>query len=281
MMPAFRAGSVVACLLVCVLLPRISLSQVQEFNALLLPEISQIEVGEVAEVRFEVDATAMQFNAYEVVILFDPGVVEFLPPVIEGPLMSGACGSTVAFPGGTDSTVAYTHAILCAGTSLDGPGLLSTYRFQGLADGVTQLQFLQDPDRSFADAGRYINPEHPTFPRQVILHEAAIQVGTASSVVVGPTPARTDRLAPNVPNPFNPTTRIRFELAQASAVRLDILDPRGRRVWSRDWNLLPPGAHDFVWTAAASDGRRAASGVYVLRLSTERGVETRKMTLLR
>lgn len=250
------------------------------FNAYLLPATSTIDVGDTAFVNFEVDATAQEFNGYEVVIQYDPTIVDFLPPVIEGPLMLGACGNTFKVLSQTDSTLTYAHVILCAGVALNGPGVLSTYRFRGLANGVSPLTIISSPDFTFAYAGIYINPNHPTFPRQVIFHNAEIRVGTQSGVESGTAPPLEFRLEQNAPNPFSSATAIGFQLAAAGPVALEVFDVAGRRVWAKAASL-PPGAHRITWRGAAPDEAPLPSGIYFYRLTTAQGVATRKLTISR
>jgi hypothetical protein len=80
----------------------------------------------------------------------------------------------------------------------------------------------------------------------------------------------------NYPNPFNPTTTISFELRALSQVRLEVIDILGRTVEERDLGMLPGGVH-----AVEYDASRLASGVYFYRVSTESGVQTRKMSLIK
>jgi hypothetical protein len=178
-----------------------------EFHASLLPEVNTIQVGDTAHVRLEVDETAVQFNGYRISIRYRPDLVDFLPPVIEGPLMTGACGQTFSHLGEPDdSTLTYQHAILCGGNPLNGPGLLSTYSFVGLADGTSPITVVSHPDNTFTDAGVWINPQHPTFPRQVVIHHASIAVGSGTGITPGPSGSPRFRLGQNRPNPCAPST---------------------------------------------------------------------------
>jgi hypothetical protein len=86
----------------------------------------------------------------------------------------------------------------------------------------------------------------------------------------------------NVPNPFNPVTRIRFEIAGSTqATRLQIFDIQGRLVRTLVNAALDPGWHERFWDGRDDRGRDSASGVYFYRLTTLDGNRTRKMTLLR
>lgn len=74
------------------------------------------------------------------------------------------------------------------------------------------------------------------------------------------------RLFGNFPNPFNPVTTIRFTLANAADVRLDIVSVRGEHVRRFAMARTPAGSHDVVWRGDTDRGARVASGVYFCRL---------------
>ncbi len=85
----------------------------------------------------------------------------------------------------------------------------------------------------------------------------------------------------NVPNPFNPTTLIRFELPARARVKLHVYDVRGRLVRRLVEGELQEGVQEIPWNGRDDSGVFAASGVYFYRLETPRGVVSRKMVLLR
>ena len=84
-------------------------------------------------------------------------------------------------------------------------------------------------------------------------------------------------LKSNYPNPFNPTTTIRFELPRTTQVTLKIFNVIGQEVATLVSDRLSAGSHSYEWSR--SEG--IASGMYVYRLEAEGYVETRKMILLK
>lgn len=94
-------------------------------------------------------------------------------------------------------------------------------------------------------------------------------------------PPATTRLLPSRPNPFNPRTTIRYQLAEPGAARLEILNAAGRRVRSVQFPVRAAGIHEWVWEGTADDGTSVGSGVYFLRLRTEQRVDTSRVVLLR
>lgn len=83
------------------------------------------------------------------------------------------------------------------------------------------------------------------------------------------------RLYQNYPNPFNPETSIRYDLPEASDVKLVIFDVLGREVGKYSFTGQPAGFHKIVWNAGHADRSAVASGVYFFRLSA-RGVTGRR-----
>ena len=83
-------------------------------------------------------------------------------------------------------------------------------------------------------------------------------------------------LHPNAPNPFNPTTQIRFDLPVASLVRLTVYNVLGQEVARLVERQMPPGQHEVEWDAT---GYR--SGLYFYALKADSYRAQRKMILLR
>ncbi len=88
-------------------------------------------------------------------------------------------------------------------------------------------------------------------------------------------------LYPNSPNPFNPQTRIAFELAVPGRTRLSIFDLRGMVVRRLLGGVLDAGSHSVVWDGRSETGRQVSSGVYLYRLVTPTATLERKMLLVR
>lgn len=80
----------------------------------------------------------------------------------------------------------------------------------------------------------------------------------------------------NNPNPFNPTTTLYFDLPHDSHVKLEIYNILGQRVETLVDQYLPAGSYSYEW-----NGSKMASGIYLYSLTTDSGVYTRKMTLMK
>lgn len=83
------------------------------------------------------------------------------------------------------------------------------------------------------------------------------------------------------PNPFNPSTRVAFELAAGGRAALEVFDVRGRLVRRLVDADLAAGRHEAVWDGRDESGVSAPSGTYFARLRAGDVVASRKMQLLK
>ena len=88
-------------------------------------------------------------------------------------------------------------------------------------------------------------------------------------------------LLQNVPNPFNTSTVLRYEIPVDNHVRIEVFDILGQRqaVLVNRWQIA--GRHEVVWDGKSDEGRIEASGVYVCRMTTEGSTITRRMVILK
>ncbi len=89
------------------------------------------------------------------------------------------------------------------------------------------------------------------------------------------------KLYDNYPNPFNPSTKIAFELPKASHVRLVIYDVVGREVARIADGDYPAGYTELTWNGINRNGEQVSSGVYFYRISTDNWSAIKKMLMLR
>jgi len=85
----------------------------------------------------------------------------------------------------------------------------------------------------------------------------------------------------NFPNPFNPSTTIRFSLLQREHVRLEIFDVAGRVVRCLVDGPMNAGWNEARWDGKDNAGKAMASGMYFYRLCVGKEREAKKMILLR
>ena len=85
----------------------------------------------------------------------------------------------------------------------------------------------------------------------------------------------------NFPNPFNPTTQIRFDVPNSNRIKLNIFNMLGQKIKIFNMQNVPAGSHTIVWDSTDEFGEKVAAGVYLYQLETEEFVETKKMILLK
>jgi flagellar hook assembly protein FlgD len=85
----------------------------------------------------------------------------------------------------------------------------------------------------------------------------------------------------NFPNPFNPSTQIRFMIPHEGQVKLSVFDLLGQEIRVLLHGSLRAGPHALAWDGRDASGEAAPSGVYFYRLTHEDRQITRKLLLLR
>ena len=83
-------------------------------------------------------------------------------------------------------------------------------------------------------------------------------------------------LLQNFPNPFNPSTIIRFELPKESNVTLKVFNILGEEVTTLINKVMTPGRQEVTF-----DGSKLASGMYIYRIQAGNFVEVKKLLLLK
>ena len=85
----------------------------------------------------------------------------------------------------------------------------------------------------------------------------------------------------NFPNPFNPETQIRFDIAESDLYELSIYNVLGQQVRSLVRDHLSRGIYRMAWDARDEFGQPVGAGVYLYRLKSATEAITRKMLLLK
>jgi len=88
------------------------------------------------------------------------------------------------------------------------------------------------------------------------------------------------KLRQNHPNPFNPSTTIKFQLPSPARVILQVYDILGRPVKTLVDHMQAAGLHSVVWDGTDQQARRMASGIYIYRLQAGIFSQSQKMILV-
>jgi hypothetical protein len=89
------------------------------------------------------------------------------------------------------------------------------------------------------------------------------------------------KLAQNFPNPFNPTTSVRFDMKEKGLVTIRIYNVAGQLVRTLMSGAQDVGAHAVAWDGRNDRGADVGSGIYFYKMETKGFSDTKKMVLLR
>lgn len=237
-------------------------------------DVTEVAVGDTFVVDVVVPVEGDAFNGYDAILTYDAAQVAPIVPLPastgEGELFTDACFQRFLDLGSVPDSalVRVSHVLLCAGTSVAGPGRVYSIEFRALADAVANLGL--GSDTQAYDAGAAI----PT------------TVGTTLTIVIGddttsnpPAPGAPDVIA--FPNPFNPSTTLRVTGEAGATARLNIYDAAGRRLRTLFDGRLPGPVLDLQWDGRDASGQGVASGTYFARLNSSRGTSVTRLVLLR
>lgn len=88
-------------------------------------------------------------------------------------------------------------------------------------------------------------------------------------------------LLTNYPNPFNPETCIKFEIANESNLTIEVFNIKGQKVKTLVRGAYTPGYYSVIWNGTDDSNKHVTSGVYFYRMTTRNEVLTKKMLLLK
>jgi len=128
-------------------------------------------------------------------------------------------------------------------------------------------------DYSFVD--REVTQGRYAYRIKQIDHSGASSYASSLDISVIPSPLRLT-LAENYPNPFNPTTTIRFFTQDEARARIGVYDVAGRMVRVLLDEVIGAGVHEMTFDAGG-----LPSGTYLVRLQSGSRMVTRKVVLMR
>ena len=103
---------------------------------------------------------------------------------------------------------------------------------------------------------------------------------TGGVTAAGGTPYKNELMAA-YPNPFNPQTTIRYNLASRQHVMLRVYDVSGAVVRTLVDESKPAGSYSLTWNGRDDHGSSVSSGVYFYRITAGSFSDVRKMTLIK
>lgn len=103
-------------------------------------------------------------------------------------------------------------------------------------------------------------------------------VGTEPETMLLP---RRFELLPNYPNPFNPATTIRMNLAVSMAVQVDVYNLLGERLVRLLDRELAPGYQTVRWNGRSGQGSEVPTGIYLVKVTAGKDAQIRKISLIK
>ncbi|MBT4504674.1 MAG: T9SS type A sorting domain-containing protein [Gemmatimonadetes bacterium] len=238
-----------------------------------LSTLQNINPGEIYWLQLHVK-DAPEIGGWSATIRFDPEKLQFVEDSFQpSDFIPGLSGKTNLVEEGW---VEVGGDILSTDARSSGSGFLGTVAFEvssRLEGGVEIL--LSEVTFARADGSTL---------REQTLSRAWLIAGDGFTAVLEPyregVPA-TPTLSQNFPNPFNAATRIRFQIPEASRARLEVFDLKGQHLAVLAERFFAPGYYETVWEGRDAEGRKAASGIYLIRLETGSYQQVRKALLVR
>jgi hypothetical protein len=197
---------------------------------------------------------AVWIRTVELTVTYDTTVVSTVSAG-QGDLFSNS--SFFIWEGFEEDTPGQWHGfaiVMGATDSLSGPGELFHWNLDAIDAGSTAITAIEaklyDPSANLI---------------------ADVNLAAASLTVILGVNAVEDIPRPQTaltlsPNPFNPRTRVAFELPRESQVELTVYDARGRLVTNLFQGLVPAGPMSVAWDGRDSRGGIQPGGVYLFRL---------------
>jgi hypothetical protein len=118
-------------------------------------------------------------------------------------------------------------------------------------------------------------------PDAVTTLQARLTVGSTTGVA-GPRVPTVTRLYAPYPNPLHGSSTVRFDLARATELRLEVFDLSGRRIGTLAGGAYGAGAYRVAWDGRDESGASVNSGLYFVRMSGDGiGRQTARLAVVR
>ncbi len=231
-----------------VMVPRLGVNEDAEM--LLSNNTDRVLVGQQISLDVSV-ANTKALKGFGFVLTFDSEKFEFLKAApAENDLLKSAGGETpVFFEQSEQSGQIMVANSLADGEVVSGEGSVVTLTFKVL--------------KEFEDNARFEIIEGIVFDHKLLSNQMVV-LG-ALNVETTPTEFA---LFQNFPNPFNPETTIKYNLAEGSDVHLQIYNILGQVVRTMVAERQSAGRYQVKWSGTDDRGMPVSSGIYFYQLAT-------------
>ncbi len=168
----------------------------------------------------------------------------------------------------------------------------TTYLLPHDANFVEAILYYQTTSKEYIE---FLRDENVTNSAGIDLYNAWVAQGRCAPVImvteftnisedptgIGDTPMVETTLYQNHPNPFNPSTTIRYSLNERQRVSIKVYDAAGRLVRTLVDGERPAGVQRVEWYGVNNNGVNVASGVYFIKMRANGFEEVRKATFLK
>ena len=114
---------------------------------------------------------------------------------------------------------------------------------------------------------------------QPMLNAIGFVPDSTTNVVDNESPNYYFKLDGNYPNPFNPNTRIRFDLPSTENVKVNVYNMLGENVRELFNGELNAGRNELIWNGNNNYGNSVPSGVYIYKIESNGNILSSKMIL--
>jgi len=135
-----------------------------------------------------------------------------------------------------------------------------------------------DPIVELTDAKSGMKSKQKLIAGQIDYVIANLDINEVTSSIISPVSIYNHSV---YPNPFNPSTTIKFSLSNTSNVSIDIYNIKGQQVVKLFNGSLPSGNHYIGWNGANTDHNPVSSGIYLYKISTDSSQVVGKMMMIK
>lgn len=83
------------------------------------------------------------------------------------------------------------------------------------------------------------------------------------------------------PNPFNPNTTVKLNLAESGHTKIEIYNVKGQRIETLLDAFLPLGTHEILWNGTNDNNKTLGSGVYFVKVQSPQDYQINKILLIK
>lgn len=233
-------------------------------SSITLTNAMQVGYHQIASMELRTSHLLPSWNvqSYNFNVTYDPSKVEYYGLDVSATLSEGCT------PVGVVNTPGTVEISCTSDNALFGSGALLKLLFRAIGNGASSTVAQIHPGAFF-------------------YNQTSIASVSGGFIVLAPSTANEDPLAmPAItlnayPNPFNPSSSIRFSTSKNAAVGISVYNLKGQLIKQLVNTQLPIGEHSITWNGTDEGGNIQASGIYFVRLSHDNQSRTIKLLMLK